>query len=210
MCRQICEQTSNSRVLKDELNPAQLLLITPRKISRLEQYRERAIHEGDHLAIHLNVVCDSQTEHFTLKGPKGEHRIHVNKDEVVTSTLNYCPQLTSLLVGFNFGAFQLWDLTTLQLVYTSPICDEHIPITNFALQEPTDDPRAFCYVWVSYSYDRFFHTGLPFAVMYSFSYTSKEYHEGYGYLYQNFQSCSVRYQIELGPLDDHRLVGVLI
>lgn len=69
-----------------------------------------------------------------LKGQKGEDRIHVNKIEVLVSSLYYCPQLGSLLVGYNFGAFQLWDLMTFNLTYTSPICNDHIPIAHFIIQ----------------------------------------------------------------------------
>lgn len=202
LCRQICEESLMSFTIRDELLPSQLSILTPDDISTIDYYRERAVRKGNHLAIHLNVVLDSNTEHFTLKGPKGENRLHVNRQEVCTSALYYCSQLTSLLVGFNFGAFQLWDLTSLKLIYTSPVCDEHIPVTHFALQEPTDDPRAFCYIWASYSNIELYQNGLPFAVMYAICYDSKEYHEGYGYLYQHFQYCAVRFQVELGSLED--------
>nr|CAH7717001.1 unnamed protein product [Callosobruchus chinensis] len=198
ICRQICTDPEQFR---DEVSPCQIEIIPPHKITKVEQYKERCIKEGNHLAIHLNIVLDSKTEHFTLKGPQNQNKLFVNKEEVSVSKLYYCSQLTSFLVGFNFGAFQLWDLTTLSLVYTSPVCEDHLPITQFALLEPTDDPRAFCYLWVSYSNIEMFQGGLPFAVMYSFCYGSKEHHEGYGYLYQNFQFCTVRFQIELGALN---------
>ncbi|KAJ8920901.1 hypothetical protein NQ315_015694 [Exocentrus adspersus] len=205
ICRQICEESLYSTTVRDELSPCRVILLTIKDIPRIEYYKERSVREGDHVAIHLNVVLNSTTHHFALKGPKGDDRIFVNREEVATSALYYCSQLTSLLVGFNFGAFQLWDLTNLNLVYTSPVCDEHLPVTHFALQEPTDDPRAFCYIWLSYGNTEHFESGLPFAVMYSICYESKEYHEGYGYLYQDFQSCSIRFQVELGALEEHRM-----
>ncbi|XP_056636381.1 protein ELYS [Diorhabda sublineata] len=204
ICRQICEESLHSLSKRDELNPSQLFLLTSKHIPKIEHYKERSVRDGVHLAIHLNAVFNSATEHFVLKGPKGDDRIHVNREEVATSALYYCSQLTSLLVGYNFGAFQLWNLTTLELVYTSPVCDEHLPITHFALQEPTDDPRAFCYIWVSYSNTVSHQTGLSFAAMYSLCYESKEYQEGYGYLYQDFHYCSIRFQVELGQLEAHR------
>lgn len=129
------------------------------------------------------MVLNSKSEHFTLKGQRGDDKLYVNKEEVLTSSLFYCPQLTSLLVGYNFGAFQLWNLSELTLVYTSPVCDEHMPITHFCIQEPDNDPRAFCYIWVVYN-RKDLSKDLPFAVMYSFSYDSKDYQEGYGNLYQ--------------------------
>ncbi|XP_072402062.1 uncharacterized protein Elys isoform X1 [Diabrotica undecimpunctata] len=204
VCRQICEESLHSISKRDELNPSQLVILTLRHMPKIEQYKEGCVRDGNHLAIHLNAVFNSTTEHFVLKGPKDDDRIYVNRAEVVTSALYYCSQLTSLLVGYNFGAFQLWDLTTLKLVYTSPICEEHIPITRFALLEPTDDPRAFCYIWVAFGNSELYQMGLPYAVMYSLCYESKEYQEGYGYVYQDFHYCTIRFQIQLGQLEENR------
>ncbi|XP_049821968.1 protein ELYS isoform X3 [Aethina tumida] len=205
ICRQLCEEALQriNSVIRDELNPSQLVILNPQDVSRIEYYKELSVREGNHLAIHLNVVLNRKTEHFTLKGQRGDDKLYVNKEEVLTSSLFYCPQLTSLLVGYNFGAFQLWNLSELTLVYTSPVCDEHMPITHFCIQEPDNDPRAFCYIWVVYN-RKDLSKDLPFAVMYSFSYDSKDYQEGYGNLYQDFQHCGIRFQIELGVVDDNK------
>ncbi|CAH2002846.1 unnamed protein product [Acanthoscelides obtectus] len=175
ICRQIC---MDQEQVRDEISPCQIVIIPPHKVDKVERYKEQCIKEGNHLAIHLNIVLDSKTEHFTLKGPQNENKLFVNKEEVSVSKLYYCSQLTSLLVGFNFGAFQLWDLTTLSLIYTSPVCEDHLPITQFAFLEPTDDPRAFCYVWVAYSNTELYQGGFPFAVMYSFAMVLKNTMKG--------------------------------
>lgn len=80
------------------------------------------------------MVHNKKTEHFVLKNPDGSDSVHVNEEEVLISALHYCPQLGSILVGYNFGAYQLWNLMTMELVYTSPICEQHIPIVKFAVQ----------------------------------------------------------------------------
>nr|XP_015835953.1 PREDICTED: protein ELYS isoform X3 [Tribolium castaneum] len=207
ICRQICDEgltLSGVDKIRDELNPCQLSHITSKDICKIEFHKEFAIRNSQHLAIHLNFVFENVTKHFTLKGPKGDDRIHVSKDEVAVSALYYCPQLGSLLVGYNFGAFQLYNLMNLELIYTSPVCDEHIPISHFAIQEPADDPRPVCYIWAVYSTDEQFPSCLPLAVMYAFSYHSKEYHEGYGFLYQDFSSAGVHFQMELGVPEGHK------
>lgn len=122
--------------------------------------------------------------HFILKGPKGDNRIYVNKLEVTVSALHYCPQLGSLLIGYNFGAWQLWNLMTLKLVHTSAIYENNIPVTHFAIQEPSDDPRSFCYIWAVYSNIAKYQTGYPIAILNSLNFGAKERHEGYGILYQ--------------------------
>lgn len=58
----------------------------------------------------------------------------VNSAEVTVSALHYCPQLGSLLVGYSFGALQLWDIINMELVYTSPVYEKNIPVSHFAVQ----------------------------------------------------------------------------
>ncbi|XP_076270585.1 uncharacterized protein LOC143202735 isoform X1 [Rhynchophorus ferrugineus] len=205
LCQQVCENAtlnSDSITVRDELDPCQMVILRKEKINSIKKYVEHAVEKDDHLAIHLNVVLNPSTEHFTLKGEKGEDRVHVNRSEAQVSSLYYSPQLASLLIGYNFGCFQLWDLRSLILLYTSPICENNIPVTHFTVQEPADDPKAYCYIWVSYSHDIIFHNGFPFAVMYSFYYDTKKYINDYGTLYDDFQHSSVRFQIELGEAGD--------
>lgn len=52
----------------------------------------------------------------------------------MVSALYYDYQLRSLLVGYNFGAFQIWNLDDLKLCFTSSIHKEHIPVSNFTMQ----------------------------------------------------------------------------
>lgn len=55
----------------------------------------------------------------------------------------------------------------------------------YALQEPCDDPRAFCYLWVVFSViDRFEEEEFPLAVMYSLTYQGKRMLAENKYLYQ--------------------------
>lgn len=76
----------------------------------------------------------TSSEHFALHGPDKEVRLHANMVEVAISALFYCPQLGSLLVGYNFGAYQLYNLRDMKLIYTSPVYEDFIPITHFAVQ----------------------------------------------------------------------------
>lgn len=82
----------------------------------------------------VSAVYDNLKPHFVLIGPAGDDRIYVNRDEVCVSAVHYGSQLGSLLIGYNFGAWQLWDLINMRLVYTSPVYDENIPVSHFAVQ----------------------------------------------------------------------------
>jgi len=94
---------------------------------------------------------------------------------VSVSSLKFIRELSSLAAGFNFGAFQLWNLSANQCRedFSSPYLQEEeedsLPIVDFVFQvshklcssaiklyfqcyfyifqEPENDPRHFCYLW---------------------------------------------------------------
>ena len=72
-------------------------------------------------------------------------------DDVCVSALALLPHTGLLAVGFHFSCFQLWRLKVPVLEYSSRFEHEDVPtpITHFAYQEPENDPRNFCYVWVA-------------------------------------------------------------
>lgn len=77
---------------------------------------------------------NNDVPHFILKTPKGTEKLHVNKNETVVSALHYSLQLQSVFIGYNFGAFQLWNLNDLKLIYTSSVHKDHIPVSHFSVQ----------------------------------------------------------------------------
>eukprot|EP01135_Chromosphaera_perkinsii_P003081 Nk52_evm28s234 gene=Nk52_evmTU28s234 len=110
--------------------------------------------EGMHLYIELGF--DSHTDGYFAHVPQGEGQPHYHfEDSVTVTSMLYMQELGTLAVGFNFGCFQLWSLRKLQLVYSSPMCDNiddtDLPsVSHFAFQIPQDDP-VYCYLWVGRS-----------------------------------------------------------
>uniref|UniRef100_A0A1Y1N0M4 Protein ELYS n=1 Tax=Photinus pyralis TaxID=7054 RepID=A0A1Y1N0M4_PHOPY len=188
------EALQNVAYVTDEVNISEVEILYPLEIHSVDVDSYRCSTNNRHLLLHLNAVTDN-VEHFVLKGPKGVNRLFAAKEEVQVSALHYCSQLGSLLVGYNFGAWQLWDFANLGLVYTSSVHEENIPVSHFAVQEPCDDPRAFCYMWAVYSHTEPYQHATPVAVLYALNYESKSVHSKYGVLYKNLQSCTVRFQI---------------
>ncbi|KAF5298453.1 hypothetical protein FQR65_LT01232 [Abscondita terminalis] len=186
-----CEEVLSSEDVRDEINPCQLEIV-----ELDEDISDISCQDSKHLSVLLNAEL-GEYDCFVLRGPKEDVRLYVNKQEVEVSALHYCPQLGSLLVGFNFGAWQLWDLMDMKLVYTSPICENNIPVSHFGVQEPCDDPRTFCYVWVVYSNIEPNQPGYSLAVLYSLNYENKICVDGHGVLYKNLTSCSVRFQMDV-------------
>lgn len=71
---------------------------------------------------------------FTLMTSKGEGALQLAKDQVYVSSLFYVPKLMSLFVGYNFGAWQIYNLLTMELEFTSSVYEECVPVSRFAFQ----------------------------------------------------------------------------
>ncbi|XP_026732678.1 protein ELYS isoform X2 [Trichoplusia ni] len=191
----------------NEANPANLSFLQLNVVTRIIEQRELAIENDDHLAVLLNEtsLVDGQ---YIFRNPDGTVRMKAKRDHIRVTVLQYIPQLGSLAVGFNFGAFQIWNIMTLDLEFTSQVNVECLPVTHFGFQEPCDDPRAFCYLWVVFSVtDRFEEEEFPLAVMYSLTYQGKRMLSDTKCLYQEFSTATIRFQLELSSVNDSALLG---
>ncbi|XP_048487748.1 protein ELYS isoform X3 [Plutella xylostella] len=188
-------------LVRNEQNMVNVTFLPMNAVPQIEEQRELAIENDDHLAILLNEnsIVDGQ---YLFHNPDGSIRMKARRDHVRVSTMQYIPQLGSLAIGFNFGAFQIWNLMTLELEFTSQVNVECLPVTHFGFQEPCDDPRAFCYLWAVYSVaDRFEEQEFPLAVMHSLTYQGKRLLDDGQYLYQDFSTSTIRFQMELSSLE---------
>ena len=65
---------------------------------------------------------------------------HFPENGVVVSALKYVPQLSSLLVGFNFGSWQILDLSSdltkdnVVAFSSAYVADSALPVTAFVFQ----------------------------------------------------------------------------
>ncbi|XP_050672064.1 protein ELYS isoform X2 [Leptidea sinapis] len=196
----------NGHLIKDERNSANVTYIPLKTLLKMENQGKLPTH-NDHLAVLLNEdsFIDGQ---YIFHNPDGSIRMKAKRDHVRVTVLQYIPQLESLAVGYNFGAFQLWNVTDLGLEFTSQVNVECLPVTHFGFQEPCDDPRAFCYLWVVFSVlERFEENEFPLAVMYSLTYQGKRMLSDTKYLYQEFSTAAIRFQLELNAMERVHLVG---
>ncbi len=67
---------------------------------------------------------------------------------VVVTAMHFAPQISALFVGYSFGGFQIFDMSSFQLLHTSAISTTLPPVTHFTYVEPENDPRQFVYVWL--------------------------------------------------------------
>ncbi|XP_050351938.1 protein ELYS isoform X2 [Nymphalis io] len=190
------------QLVRGENNVANLIFLPFKAINKIESQRELAVENDDHLALLLNEdsFLDDQ---FIFRNPDGTVRMKAKQSHIRITVAQYIPQLGSLAVGFNFGAFQIWNILNLELEFTSQVNVECLPVTHFGYQEPCDDPRAFCYLWVVFSVlERFEEEEFPLAVMYSLTYQGKRMLSDTKCLYQEFLMATIRFQIELSAVEE--------
>ncbi|XP_023712052.1 protein ELYS [Cryptotermes secundus] len=198
LCRINCDEglsMGSCGDLRDELHACQLLPISVQETDQetLEYKRAHAARTGDHLCVVLNesFLADKM---FLLPLPGG-NTFSLPRRRVDVTALMYVPRIASIVAGFSFGSFQIWNLMQLTLEYMSPTMQDPLPVISFGFQEPCDDPRNFCYLWSVHSSCH--RNRMPFAVMYALCYQSKEWVDGYGYLNQDFVSCVHRFDFDL-------------
>ncbi|XP_039755273.1 protein ELYS isoform X3 [Pararge aegeria] len=189
-------------LVRNEENSSCLVYPPQKTLHKLEGHREYAVENDDHLAILMN--DDSFLEgQYIFRNPDGTVRMKANQNHIRVTVLQFIPQLGSVAVGFNFGAFQIWNLLNMELEFTSQVNVECLPVTHFGFQEPCDDPRAFCYLWVVFSViDRFEEEEFPLAVMYSLTYQGKRMLTETKSIYQEFLMATIRFQVELCAIED--------
>lgn len=116
-----------------ESNPANLAFLSLDALEQIEQHHDQATENDDNLAIILNEnsMVDGQ---YLFRNPDGSIRMKAKSDHIRVSSLQYIPQLGSLAVGYNFGAFQIWNMMNLELEFSSQVNRECLPVTRFGFQ----------------------------------------------------------------------------
>ncbi|GFT85448.1 protein ELYS [Nephila pilipes] len=179
----------------NENSPSTAVVVKKQDFSA--EKREAAIAKKQHILLHLNVESSSGGS-FEFKSRSSTLGHFCNADVYVTA-VKYIPSLTTLAVGFNFGGIQLWELHHLSLQFT--IANDHEQaIVNFAFQEPENDPRNFCYLWVFKGHsivEEELPSTISVATLYSLTYFRRDFVESFGALYTELQTCSRRFELPL-------------
>uniref|UniRef100_A0A5K3EZU7 ELYS-bb domain-containing protein n=1 Tax=Mesocestoides corti TaxID=53468 RepID=A0A5K3EZU7_MESCO len=124
------------------------------KHERISPYSE----SFEHSLINLNASRVSWNNfYYQTPGDKTIRKLPSTSVKV-TLLRNVCA-IKSLVVGFNFGGWQIWHLTDFQLIYTYPdLPSPPAPVVCCAFAEPSDDPRYCCYLWIGWQAPKRTHT----------------------------------------------------
>ncbi|KAK2553031.1 Protein ELYS [Acropora cervicornis] len=105
----------------------------------MEQLRNAARRNGTHLAIEIGNFSHVFGRFSYVQCDSTEMK-NMSSGEVFVTAVKYIRQTSILVIGFNFGCFQ---------IYSSQVDRYYSAITHFTYQEPEDDPRYCCYLWVA-------------------------------------------------------------
>lgn len=196
--------SSAESCLSDEVTPAELIRLPPPSCptSSFIQHRLSALKEKMHFSVSLLEGSISGTK-FQLLGPNDAVLCQLPAASVAITSLLYVPQIASLAVGYNFGAFQLYSIRSLAIDCASPY-EEGVPgVVSFAYQEPENDPRNCVYLWLCrsltsnmFSEESSNGEGGSVCTLYSMTYDKREWIEGHGLSYQGLTSISPRFEFE--------------
>ncbi|XP_053388685.1 protein ELYS-like, partial [Mercenaria mercenaria] len=190
--------TDDSEFFSDEEVPSKLHFISPR-IRDIENQRFHCMSQGLHLAMTLNESMINRNG-FEYQKPDGLVMKTFRTDSVTVSCLKYIPQTGLLVVGFSFGCYQLWKLNIPVLEYSSRLEPEPMPVTHVTYQEPENDPKNFCYIWIARGQKENEDQGLESVSgisMYQLAFNHKTYYSNYGVYYEELTSVCLRLDHEL-------------
>lgn len=124
-----------------------LLVINLDETENMATMREKARNNDLYCCLDLSYSLCSPNA-FKYLNVSGQIAKVCSSDNCSITSLKYLHQAYVLVVGFSFGCFQIWSLEHLHLLYSSPVGVYSSPVTHFAFQEPDDDPRHCCFLWV--------------------------------------------------------------
>lgn len=122
--------SGQEELIHDELKLADLVVLSIDDIELIHEQRAIACQKEDHIAIQINEGCFHNLQ-YIMHNPDNTIRLRATREKVFVTNVLYVPELASVFIAFNFGAFQLWNLVTLKLEYTSPPSSDGLPITHF-------------------------------------------------------------------------------
>ncbi|XP_065842390.1 protein ELYS-like isoform X3 [Oscarella lobularis] len=169
----------------------------PRPLERLGRFqdgevaRAHAIQTRKHLYLELGDIYHRRGDyHFTLPDNSVVGK-YAEVDAGVTS-IRFIPRIDCLVVGFRFGAVQLWHLERVDLLCGLFNEKATVPVVQIAYQEPEEDPRLFCYLWIGRS-ESTSSDSVASLCMYSLMFSCKRQMGDLGMIYQDLQAVGLRF-----------------
>nr|XP_026694871.1 protein ELYS-like [Ciona intestinalis] len=173
----------------------------PTVVRDVPRLRDEVNQQKSHLAFEL---IESSHENGSFHYITMDDQIieTFDSNDISVSSMYFEPRATSLFVGFSFGQFHIFCLKSLSLVFSSDTQQYASAVVKFAFQEPENDPRNFCYLWLvkQSMVDEETNENTMNATMYQLMFQHKEVvhtPNSITSLYSNLECCSARFELIL-------------
>ncbi|XP_044146279.1 protein ELYS isoform X2 [Bufo gargarizans] len=110
------------------------------------------------------------------------------------TTVSYISRTNQLAVGFSDGYLSLWNLKTLRREYHVQIEGGRVPVFSVTFQEPENDPRNCCYLWVVQTSQS--GRDLSFHLL-QLAFSDRKCLPSGQIVYENLEYCEERYNLDL-------------
>lgn len=211
--------------VSDESSPCQPCFTTlAGGAQKVAQQRTKAMQRGQHLCVPLHELkpAKKRSKVFSFTDTASGEAVHFPDSGVIVSGLCFVPQIGGLLVGYNFGAWQFWNVSAVgsrgcpvSLEYSSPYVSEALPVIGFCFQEPENDPRNFVYVWalrgendLDSEEEKEGLANLASIALHALAFQSRDENDT-GVLYSGLMSCQQRFLHHLDAAAEHQVKGSL-
>lgn len=171
----------------------------------MAQLRNAARINGTHLVLEIGSFSHVFGKFSYMKCDHTEMK-NLSSGAVFVTAIKYIRQTSTLIVGFNFGCFQMWNMEYLTHIYSSQVDQYSSAVTHFMYQEPENDPRYCCYLWVARG--PLVPENCPETpatlTLYQLVFASRDILQGYGIIYKDLSGVGRRFEHQL-TADAHHL-----
>ena len=157
----------------------------------METKRRTAIVHGQHVTLPLNAEC--QTKHYFHYRSGGEEKSEPRPiARTFVTCIKYIPQINALCIAYNFGGYHVYDLKTLEVMFRGDTNQVETAVVNFSFQEPEEDPKNHCYLWMTRgsTVKEYIGEGVASIHLNVMTFKNKNWVDDFGYLYSNFVSSA--------------------
>jgi len=157
----------------------------------MEAKRRNAVVHEQHVSLPLNAEC--QTKHYFHYRSGGDEKSETRPiGRTFVTCIKYIPQINALCIAYNFGGYHVYDLKTLELLFRGDTNQVETAVVNFSFQEPEEDPKNHCYLWMTRgsTVQQYIEDGVASVHLNVMTFKNKDWVEDFGYQYSNFSGSS--------------------
>ena len=154
----------------------------------IDEKRLLALVHRQHIIYPLN--CEAQSKNFFhYKTDRKTEFFNMSATQI--TCLKYIPQINSVCIAYNFAGYHVYDLKSKSLLFNGDL-DISAAVVSFSFQEPENDPKNHCYLWMARgsSVRGWSEDGVASIHLNVLSFQQKDWVQDFGFLYKDFISSS--------------------